>query len=367
MDTNMYRKSRNTESILLWVVAAQILFYANSQPLYSMGLASFEISRPSDQAVFDKVRGAVSPEKWPKTSALRSFPPVGTANKQLLSNAYLATRENVTPAPVAFTDKEWCGGVCIWTWDHLIKNPDPLPDELPAEDKEALLRSLRADERNDPNLVEELLAKALERYRSSKVQRVMGELMVRVCVAPNSQAAYDYLILQCTSNSALPSNFVVSEFSDSNRLEELGTIGFWKVGPNGGRIMFVRDNIAVYIMTHGDMVGEALPLARRIDSLILKQPVRTREELRARAPSITVSANVKKNAYGHKSLPFEVSAPAGQKIITVTANAGEEIVPIRDTEVSLGRRVGKTKIRVLAITDELLVGTREIEVDIPDE
>jgi hypothetical protein len=240
-----------------------------------------------------------------------------------------------------------------------------LPNELPLDDRAGLLRSLRPEQREDPDFVEEFLAKALERYRKSHAQRFMGDLRLKVCVAPNSQVAYDYLILECTSYSAFPSDLVISEFSDSNRLEELGTIGFGRVGPNGGRIMFVRDNIAVYIDTHGEMAGEALPLARKIDSLILKQPTESREDLAARAPSITISTNLKTSPQGEKSLPFEVSAPAGREIISVKAYAGNESVPIRDTEISLGRKVGKTKIKVLAITDELLIGTREIEVDIP--
>jgi hypothetical protein len=365
MNRSAFLRSSDVKTTSLWAVAPLMLLYIASQPVCSAGSASFEINLPSNQAAFDKVRGAVNPEKWPVTSVLRSFGPVGVVGKQFLSNTSLATRENISSTVLPFTDKKWCGAMCTWSWDHLVKNPDPLPNELPAEDKTGLLSSLRDSERQDPNLVKEILAKALERYRSSKAQRFMGDLRLSVCVGPNSQVAYDYLILQCTSYSSFPSDLVIAEFSDSNKLEGLGTTAFGRVGLRGGRIMFVRDNIAVYITTHGDMAAEALPLARKIDALILQQPSRTREELAARAPSITISGNLKTNPEGQKSLPFETSAPVGQRIVKVAANAGEETVPIRDTEISLGRRVGKTKIKVLAITDELLVGTREIEVDIP--
>ena len=260
-------------------------------------------------------------QAWPQTDVVRAAPPVNSINKGMLSVPKRITREEAVRAGIGgFTDTAWVGGRGTWDWGHQI----------------------------------------------GRARRFAGEIRLQICVAPNSQAAYECLMRECSTGS-LPIELVKAEFSQSRRLDGIGTLGFGGPSSKPGPVMFVRDNIAVRIVGYGDLGSETLPLARKIDALILKQPAESRKDLMARAPSITISMNLKTDPYVNKSLPFEVSAPAGHRIIYVGANADHESLLIRDAEISLGRRVGKTRIKVVAITDELLVGTREIEVDIPGD
>ena len=302
----------------------------------------------------------VNIKKWPTTDILRGAPEI---NKSLLTKPGLITRENISYGAGPFADETGVGGVGEWSWNRLVKNTKPLPTDLPAERKENLLAHLSPKLRNDPNFVEEYLRRKLERYRKSKIYRVVGSMRVSVCLAPNSVAANEYLIY-VKGWSSLPTEAIVWAFLESKRLEGLGTIGFLSP-PN---VMFVRDNIAVVIDARGELASEAVPLARKIDSLIKKQPVLTYQQLLARKPSITIAERVENTEVaGQKTVSYKVSSPEGQKIVNVRAYVDGKATGLKDGKVRIaGKKEGKVKVRLTATTSELVSNTVESEVIIDE-
>jgi len=304
----------------------------------------------------DAIAQRVNVKKWPTTDILRGAPKI---NKSLLTKPGLITRENISYGAGPFADETGVGGVGKWSWDRLVKNTKPLPTDLPTERKENLLAHLSPKLRNDPNFVEEYLKRKLERYRKSKMYRVVGSIRVNVCIAPNSVAANEYLIY-VKGWSSLPTEAIVWAFSESKRTERLGTIGF--VSPPN--VMFVRDNVAVVIDARGVFAGEAVPLARKIDSLIKKQPALTYEQLLARRPSIMLAEHAEKTEVaGQKTVSYKISAPEGQEIVSVRAYVDGKATGFKDGKVCIaGKKKGKVKVRLTATTSELVSRTVESEV-----
>ncbi len=253
-------------------------------------------------------------EKWPKSNILRTSPRI---DKSLLLNPGLITRENISYPPGLFIEGTQ-GVLCEWHWDYFIKNPDPLPTDLPEEQKKWLLEHIPSGVKKDPNLIKEYLDKNVERYRKSKEDRLVGSIFMKVCVALDSQTANEYLIYDLAMTQ-LPNEAVEYYFSSArNRLEGLGTIAF------SGPIRFVRDNIAVIIDARGELAGEALPLAQKIDALIQQQPVLTYQQLLARRPAITIAKEPEvvysfKDSYRRWGVPVKVWAPDGQEIVWIGA------------------------------------------------
>ena len=305
----------------LWAVGIQVPLSASSL-VADPAESSFDIRDDFTRKAFNEIREGVKVPKWPEPGVLRCSPLAAVAGKQLLSDTKLATREYVTPPLLPFKDKLWCGAVLMCEWDHL--------------------------------------------RGTVGTSRLLGELRLRLCVAPNSQAAFDYLILECSTSTIMPRSLLIGQFSESNRLADLGTVGFGRMGPKGGRIMFVRDNIAVDILAYDDMASEALPLAKKIDMLILAQPAMSRDEVMARRPRITFARTVRKDDSNGRFTAVEASAPTGHSVIRLLAEVDGRGAMIKDGEVHLGRKVGKTKIKVTAISDELLTASEEMELDIAE-
>jgi len=219
------------------------------------GLKSRHFSRS-----LEKIYKEVDANNWPKTSILRKGLMV---YKTMLTNENLVTRGKVSCSDESFGGKEWFGGVCKFNWDRFVKNTEPLPTDLPPERKQHLLERMKPEKRNDPNFVEEYLARKLEAHRKSKMYKETGFIRGRIYVTPDSEAANASLVRDWGS-CTLPTQIIVSQFAESNKNASLGTVSFVV----NGRIAFVRDNIAVTIDARGEFADEGLELAKKIDNLI---------------------------------------------------------------------------------------------------
>lgn len=335
---------------------------ANSTNQTSPEIHYFQIE-PVLKPYLDNIIQKVEPESWPKTNFLRTSPRI---DKSLLPNPELVTRENIGLGLAVFADRALIGGGGKWSWDHLVKNPEPLPTDFPEEQKKWLLEHIPSRIRKDPNLVKEYMDRKLNYYRKSKMHRVVGSIELDVCVSPNSQAACEYLIYYHRGYS-IPEESIAIQFSESKRLKDLGTIAFYEHWKGFEKIMLVRDNIAVVIDAHGELAKEALPLAKKIDALIQKQPALTYQELLARRPSIMIDANATKSKMTlETTTSYNVTAPAGQEIVDIKAYIDDQSAPIRDGKIHIINKKGKVKVKVIATTSELLTNTFEREVDIPE-
>jgi len=319
------------------------------------GLKSRHFSRS-----LEKIYKEVDANNWPKTSILRKGLMV---YKTMLTNENLVTRGKVSCSDESFGGKEWFGGVCKFNWDRFVKNTEPLPTDLPPERKQHLLERMKPEKRNDPNFVEEYLARKLEAHRKSKMYKETGFIRGRIYVTPDSEAANASLVRDWGS-CTLPTQIIVSQFAESNKNASLGTVSFVV----NGRIAFVRDNIAVTIDARGEFADEGLELAKKIDNLIQQQPALTYEQLMARRPVITIASKAKKGKYDTSTVDFEATAPAGVEIESVKAFDGDKPLPIENGKIKLGykEKKGKKKIKVTAVSDELLCSTIEKDVIIDD-
>ena len=311
---------------------------------------------------FLKVRQAIDLKAFPETDILRTAPKI---KKQLLSIPDNITRESISASYGGFTDKNWCGGHGEWDWDRLVKNPKP-PTELPKENREWLMEHLPAHIKDDPNLIEEYLKQHFERYKKARMNNVTGELRVKISVEPNFIQAYEFIIAdQCYTSTLIEA--VLSQFSESNRVKDIGTICFYRHHKSFSYVMFVRDNVAVLIDARGELASEGLPLAKKIDALIQKQPVLTAQQIQARRPIISISANAEKDDYERKTATFKVSPPKGQEIVDVKAYINGKLAAIKDGTILIqGEITRPVKVKVVAVTSELIANTFETEVTIPE-
>jgi hypothetical protein len=203
-------------------------------------------------------------------------------------------------------------------------------------------------------------------WRQQAEGAVSGEMNVRVCLAPNGQAAQEYLLSTMTE-SAMPTEALAKVYSSPPQLPDLGTVSFVTESRQADdrRIMFVRDNICVSIRAGKNMAQEAVPLARQIDRLIARQPALTEQQLVGRRPVVGVVGEPK-GPEGAKSISYEVSAPQGQKVVSVWSPSDGQNAANKDGTISLAGKKGAVALRVTAITSELLAGTTERQVVVPE-
>jgi hypothetical protein len=351
--------------ILLTMLFEGLTLGANSISKTSPEIHHFRIE-PFLKPYLNKIIQKVEIENWPKTNILRTAPSV---DKSLLSNPKLITREGILRGLAVFADETMVGGGGRWSLDYLVKNPEPLPTELPEKRKGWLLEHMPSRVRNDPNLVKEYMDRKLNDYRKSMMYRIEGSMEVDLCVAPNSQAACEYLIYYHRGYS-IPAESIARQFSESKRLKNLGTIAFYDNWKGFSKIMFVRDNIAGVIDARGELAIEALPLAQKIDALIQKQPALSYEQLLARRPAITIATTKAEKTMAEEqwTVSFDTSAPAGQEIVDVKVYVDGQLSWIKDKKVIItNKQKGQTvKVKVVATTSELLTNTFETEVIIPE-
>ncbi len=350
-------------AILLIVITAVLIYRGEPRDEPAVELRCFSRSTGSDRARLNALAKAVDFEQWPQTDARRV---AVTIDKSLLTQPDLVTREAISYGFIDFNQVP--RRRLSWSCQRHVKTNEPLPTELPPELKAELLENLSSEIRNDPNLVERYLSRKLERYRRTKGYRHEGLMLVRLCLAPSSRAAQEYMLTMMTENT-LPTEAMVGGYRTAERPEGLGHISFLNKSKTKDytRIMFVRDNVSLRIRGEGCFADDVLPLARKIDSMLLGQPPLTYEQLLARRPSITIAANADKSANGEKTISYNISVPAGQEIIDIKAYANEESQPpVRDGKIYVNNKKGKIKVKLVATTSELLTNSDEIEVTVPE-
>jgi hypothetical protein len=337
---------------------------ANSTSKTSPGIQYFRIE-PFLKPYLDRIIQKVGIENWPKTSILRTAPNI---DKSLLSKPKLITRESISRGLTVFADETLVGGGGRWSLDCVVKNPDPLPKELPEKRKAWLLEHMPLRIRNDPNLFKAYMARKLNDYKKSMMYRIKGSMEVDLCLAPNPHAACEYLIYYHRGCS-IPAEAIARQFSESKRLKNLGTIAFGENWKGFSKIMLVRDNIAMVIDARGELASEALSLAQEIDELIRRQPALTHEQLLARRPSITIAPKAEKTlAEGQWAVSFDTSAPAGQEIVDVRSYVDGQLSGIEDHRVVItNKKKGQSvRVKVITTTSELLTNATERQVTIPE-
>ena len=340
------------------VIAYGLTNGAESSKIVPIKFKSLPTYPGFDVARVDAVGKAVGFQNWPQTEVCRVGPAI---DKSLLTRADLITRESISYSHVQFDQAPWCR--FEWSCQRHVKTNEALPTDIPPERKARLLERMSPPKRNDPNFIEEYLKRKLDRYRRSKRYRREGSMLVQLCLAPNSRAAQEYMLVVMTE-STMPTEGVVSTYVRAKRPKGLSTVSFVT---ESGRVKFVRDNVYVNIWANGCFASEALPLTRKIDSLIKKQPVLTYEQLLARRPSIMIEDNATKSKMTlETTVSYNISATAGQEIVDVKAYVDGQRAPVRDGKVHIIRKKGKVKLKVVATTSELLTNTFEKEVTLPE-
>ena len=305
----------------------------------------------------DAVAKAVNFQEWAQTE-IRYVAPV--INKSLLARPGLVIRESTSYNQVQFRQIPW--GKCKWSWGHLIESGQQLPTELPPEREAKLLARLAPELRSDPDYVREYLKRKLDRYRESKRYSLDGEMFVEVCLAPSSRAAQEYLLTMMTQNTMMTEK-LTQMYSSAERPQALGTISFLTESTKKDDIcvQFVRANLCISIRAKGSFADEALPLARKIDSRIVQQPVLTYQQLIARRPSVTIASKLE-GVKGQRKVSYNVSTPENRKIAHVWAPIDGQNAANKDGTISLGWKTGVANIKLTVTTDELLANTCERQV-----
>lgn len=360
MDRNLFIRYQQIVICLIMIIAGKA--YGNDyQQTSPEGFKWLEIQRDYEKSRIEAVETAVNFQDWPKTEIRRTAPEI---DKSLISKPELITRQNISYQAISFGGSTW--GQCSQSWDCLEKNTEPLPTKLPPGRKEKLLAHVSAEKRNDPEWVEKYLQRKLERHRKSKEFDVAGQLSVKMCLAPNSEAAQEYLLYGMTSNT-LPTEAVAVMYAKARQPEGLGTISFLIESRNKGsvKIIFARDNVCVDIRGDGNLSDEALTLAYKIDAKLVKQPTLTYQQLLSRRPTVTVAPIADRaKVNGRRTVSYDATAPTGQKIIRTIASVDGENEAAKEGKIYLADKKGKVPVKITAITNELLADTIERELTV---
>lgn len=191
----------------------------------------------------------------------------------------------------------------------------------------------------------------------------------RIYVLPNSRAAHEYLLSIMTENTMMTEG-VIGTYRMAERPAGLGHISFVNKFPTSTRIAYVRDNIAIYVTAIGELADEALPLVQALDKAIKEQPALTREQFLARRPVVSIAPEVQRQAVSRsserRSIAYDVTVPEGRTVARVFAYINENSAGLSD-----GRRIdvmeynkGSAAVSLYAITEELLVGKAEQQIDL---
>ena len=270
-------------------------------------------------------------ENWPETGSFRVAPSI---DKFALGISDAVGRERKAFSLVQFGNESWV--CCEWQMDLFTEVEDKsLPEAVPREE-----------------------------YRNSVKSRREGSLSVEVLVAPNSRAAYEYLLYRLISNSMDP-QLMVRLYTRVGKTAGLGTVS---IGGN-----FVRDNVVVRVAAEGRYANEWQTIALNLDAQIQQQPVLTYQQLLARRPAITIAKEPEvvysfKGSYRLWGVPVKVWAPDGQEIVWIGAWIdGVSTNLWEDGKILLvHNKTGPVKVKVEAVTSELLGSTAEQEVIIPE-
>jgi len=287
-------------------------------------------------------------QSWPRSDLTRTAPKI---EKGLLPCPERVTSETISHRSVSFQDGLW--GWLSCSWDRWVKNPNPLPAELPEGNPMRIPPVIQ----NDPEKIKEYKQKRLERYRKSKMNIRSGAISMDLFVAPCARAAQEWMIYKMSINS-LPVE-ALKGYAKDLKTGDLGTVSFIRKST----VWFVRDNICVRIHGEGEWAEGILPLARKIDTLIVNQPALSYRELLARRPQVSIASlsdDVKSSESQCVSYTISSVSPIKNVHSTVNGRDGGGVQGKKDC-VALPNVKGNVKVRVEVVNDELLANFDEKE------
>jgi tetratricopeptide (TPR) repeat protein len=301
----------------------------------------------------DVLSKAAGFSNWHKSNIMRTAPKLG---KVLLSQPDWAPGEMDSYDIEEFASGNYA--VAKWNWRNVADGTEPLLTELPEGKKEYYLNRMSLKKRNNPQYLSSFFKRKLETLNKRRKSKLQGEMFLTICVAPSSVGAQEFL-LATELQTPVPERIVIADFVEGKQ-NHLGDFGYISAGINrGGIVGFVRDNICVKIRSHGSFEGEGLKLAKKIDSLTLKQPKLTKQQFNDRRPKIRLNKQENKKSAGGVGLSYNVSVPSGQKVISVKGKG----FSAKDGKIRfLGKQAKKGQVKVTAISDELLVGVATYEL-----
>ncbi len=197
-----------------------------------------------------------------------------------------------------------------------------------------------------------------------------GSLTMKMVAAGSAHAAQEWLIYE-SAQSTQDTDSIVKSFGKDKKVDKLGDVAF----KDGGTLRFVRDNIAVCIQADGDYVKKLDDFTANIDMAVLNTP-----ELKympaARRILKPGELAKQKDADGNDVYSYKfTAAPAGCEMIHLDAAVDGEEIPIllnivdnlNGKQINLGRRKGEVKIKITAVTYNLMVDVMETTVTVPGD
>lgn len=341
--------------VSLCVFAAVPVFAAEMEIKPPVGLKQLELTRGLDKTRIDAVGRALDFGNWPRVKNLYVAPEV---TRSLISRPERVTGESASYGYVRFGEDLW--GKYDLSWRSVAETKEPVPRELPPDLKDKLLNKLSDEQRKDEEFVSEYLKLSLDRYVKTRKHRLDGELMIEVCLTPGSRSANEYMLARMTENM-MSTEGLIDMYKSAKRPARLGNISFLAVSrtKKDVRINLVRGNIYLGIRANGVFASDALPLAQKIDAMILKQPPLTSRQLTGRRPLVSISPEAKDD----NTVDFDIATKTtGQKAVSVSAFIDGENATIKDGSVLLADRKGKARVKIIAVTRELLVISSEREL-----
>jgi len=302
---------------------------------------------------------ALAIEQWPKTAHVRVAPSI---DKSLLTRPELVTRESKSYDVVRFSQGSW--GRCNWKADHLVETSRPLPTELPAARKAALLKRLPSDSRHDPAFVKKFLQEKLKMHRESLRYTLKGEITVEMCLAPNSQAAHEYLLTRMAENT-MPTDLLVKIYSSAQKLPDLGTLSYVT---KTGHVEFIRDSVVVIIRSSGVFADGAMSLARKLDRQITEQPPLTHRQLLSLRPAVALADIARRDkSRDRNTVSCKATAADGQEVVCIRASTRQgQYEDVRAGQIPLPNTGQRVRVTVMAVTDGLLARAVAHDVTLPD-
>ncbi len=296
--------------------------------------------------------------QWPRPPGRTLAPDI---DKSILRGSAAVTEEYGGVDVVRFGSDEFL--LREWEWRNLVPAPRR-PTDLPKE----YLETLRVDApkyvRDDPEKWNRFLTRKLNAYKRSKTKILVGTIRITLARADSPEEVYRWWIhdaLMCS----LPMGSIKAQFSEGAKLA-LGTVAYGEVHGSSTTIRCARNNIGMIISADGVFVTEALAVAEKIDALIQQQPILTSAQLEAKRPQVQLADTVvveKTGSATHRFLPFSVSVPAGQRIISTEAWVDGDRRGPQDGRVPLTpTKSGVAKVKVQVITDGLMDHTVEKEI-----
>jgi hypothetical protein len=282
------------------------------------------------------------------TEARRLAPKI---SKDLLTDPSVVTRQSVTYTHIDFVDNQlWGQGK--WVFKHMTQ---ATPGELNAQQRERLVARLPAERRADKVYVKQYLDGKLQDFKKRRVLSLAGLVQIELTATPSSNAAREFMISRMTL-STLPPEMIIHLYTNAERPQALGDLSFSIASraDDQAQIKFIRDNIYVEVRAQDTLTADALPIAKKIDRMIMEQPILSAAQIREMKPLIKLSSKSK------GILSYTLSDIEDQEIVSIYGLTNGQRLPVKTGEVSIVGRSTDSPIKVIAITDRLLVGVGQL-------